>query len=120
MGEITVTVLQIETTTIKIDSTILVITVGDIITQINIKTGGFKAVTRVTIEETTQITITMRVMVGHRGLSVVDKISIEINSKHIKTTNLDRNIAVKRQLLVEMIATQVIQTINLLLAYLMC
>ncbi len=105
MVEITVTVLQIEITTIEIDSTILVIMVGDIIvqmvsprigaivrivTQINIKTDNFKAVTRVTIKATTQITLTIRVMVVTRGLSMVEKISIEINSKIIKTTNLNR------------------------------
>ncbi len=89
MIEITITVLQIEITTIEIDSTILVITVGDIITQmvsswigaivriitqINIKTGNFKAITIMTIKETTQITITIRLMVGTRGLSMVEKI----------------------------------------------
>ncbi len=117
MVEITVTVLQIEITTIEIDSAILVITVGDIITQmvsprigaifrivtqINIKTDKFKAATRVAINETVQIAITMRVMDGTRGLNVVEKISTEINSKIIKTTNLDRIMAVKSQLLVEM------------------
>ncbi len=85
MVEITVMVLQIEITIIEIDSTILV---GDIITQmdsprigaiiriisqITIKTGNFKVITTVAIKETTQITITMRVMVGTRGLSVVEK-----------------------------------------------
>ncbi len=73
---------------IKIDSTILVITVGDIIsqmvssrmgaivkivTQINIKTGKFKAATRVAIKEIAQITITMRIMVATRGLNVIEK-----------------------------------------------
>ncbi len=132
MVEITITVLQIEITTIEIDSTILVITVGDIITQIvsprigaivriitliNIKTGKFKATTRVAIKETAQIAITMRVMDGTSGLNMVEKISTEINSKIIKTTNLDRIMAVKSQLLVEMTA---IQTIILLLPSLMC
>ncbi len=91
-----------------------------IATQINIKTGSFKAITRMTIKEITQITITMRVMVGTRGLSMVEKISIEINSKTINTTNLDRIMAVKSQLLVVMVATQVIQTITLLLPSLIC
>ncbi len=59
-------------------------------------------------------------MVGNRGLSVVEKISIEINSKIIKTTNLDRIMAHKKQFLVVMNATQVIQTITLLLPSLMC
>ncbi len=59
----------------EIDITILFITIGGIITQIvsprigaidkivtqiNIKTGNFKAVTSVAIKETTPITITMR------------------------------------------------------------
>ncbi len=104
MVEITVTVHQIEIITIEMDSTILVIMVRDIITQIvspqigaivrivtqiNIKTGKFKAATRVAIKETAQIAITMRVMDGTRGLNVVEKINTEINSKIIKTTNLD-------------------------------
>ncbi len=59
-------------------------------------------------------------MFGTRDLSMVEKISIEINSKIIKTTNLDRIMAVKSQLLVEMIVTWVIQTITLLLPSLMC
>ncbi len=104
MVEITVTVHQIEIITIEMDSTILVIMVRDritqivsprigaivrIVTQINIKTGKFKAATRVAIKETAQIAITMRVMDGTRGLNVVEKINTEINSKIIKTTNLD-------------------------------
>ncbi len=134
MVEITVTILQIEITTIEIDSTILVITARDIITQmvsprigaivrivtqINIKTGKFKAATRVAIKETTQIAITMRVMVGTRGFNVAEKISTEINNKIIKTTNLDRFIAIKCQHLVEVTTMQVIQTITLLLPSLM-
>ncbi len=128
MVEITVTVLQIEITTIEIDSNILVITVGDIITQmvsppigaivrivtqINIKTGKFKAATRVVIKEPAQIDITMRVVDGTRGLKVVEKFSTEINSKSIRTTILDRIMAVKSQLSVEMITIQVILTITL-------
>ncbi len=59
-------------------------------------------------------------MNGTRGLNVVEKISTEINSKIIITTNLDRIMAIKSQLLVEMIAIRVIQTIILLLPSLMC
>ncbi len=51
---------------------------------------------------------------------MVEKISIEINGKIIRPTNLDRIMAVKSQLLVEMIVTWVIQTITLLLPSLMC
>ncbi len=54
------------------------------------------------IKETAQIAITMRVMDETRGLNVVDNISTEINSKIIKITNLNRIMAVKSQLLVEM------------------
>ncbi len=104
MVEITVTCHQIEIMTIEIDSTILVITVGDIITQIvspqigaifriiiqiNIKTGKFKAATRVVIRGPAQKSITMRVMDGTRGLNVVGKISTEINCKIIRTIILD-------------------------------
>ncbi len=80
----------------------------------------FKAATRVTIRERAQIAITMRVMDGTRGLNVVEKNSTEINSKIIRTTNLNRIMAVKSQLLVEMIAIRVIRTITLLLPSLRC
>ncbi len=98
MVEITVTIHQLETT-IVIGSTVLVITVGDIttqmvsprlgaiariVTQINIKTGKFKAATMVVIRGPGQIDITMRVMDGTRGLNVVRKISTYNNSQIIK------------------------------------
>ncbi len=66
-----------------------------IINKNNIKTGKFIAATRVAIEETAQIAITMRVMDGTRGLNVVEKISTEINNKIIRTTKLDRIMAIK-------------------------
>ncbi len=51
-----------------------------IVTQINIKTGKFKATTRVVIRVPAQIDITMRVKDGARGLNVVGKISTDNNS----------------------------------------
>ncbi len=135
MVEITITIHQIEITTIEIYSTVLVITVRDIITQmvsprigaivrivtqINKKPGKFKATTRVIIRGSAQIDITMRVMEGTRGLHMVGKISTEINSKIIRTTILERVMTVKSQPLVDMTATQAIQTITLLLPSLIC
>ncbi len=91
MVEITVTIHQIEITTIEIDGTVLVIMVGNIttqmfspwigaivriVTQINIKTGKFKATTRVVIREPAQIDITMRVMDGTMVLNMVGKIRV--------------------------------------------
>ncbi len=93
--EITITIHQIGTTTIGIDSTVLVIMIGDtktemvsqqlraivrIDTLINIKTGHFKIATRVAIIETDQITITTMVMTRTRGPNILEKVSSATNT----------------------------------------
>ncbi len=82
-------------TTFGIDNTILVIMIGDTITQmvshqlgaivrivtlINIKTGHFKIATRVEIIETEQPTITTMVMIRTRGPNVLESVSFATNS----------------------------------------
>ncbi len=134
MVEITVNFHQIDITTIVIGSTVLVITVGNITTQMvsprlgvivriatqtNIKTGKFKATTRVVIRGPAQINIIMRVMDGTRGLNVVGKVSTDNNSQIFKTTSPEKVMAVKNWLLMDTTETQAVLTLTLLLPYLM-
>ncbi len=127
MVEITITVHQIEITTIGIDSTNLVIMIGDIITQmvspqlgaiirivtqINIKTGHYKTAGRVAIIETEQITIITKVIIGTRGPNMVERVSSTINSSLIATIKLDKLIVIIQHHSMKMIGIWVIQTIT--------
>ncbi len=130
-----ITVHQIRTTTIGIDSTILVIMIGDTITQmvshqlgaivriitlINIKIGHFHIASRVTIIVTDQIIITTMVMIGTSGPNILERVSSATNSSSITIIKLDEITMITQHRLVGMIGIWVIQTITLLLPSLMC
>ncbi len=120
---------MIGTTTIGIDSTILVIMIGDtiiqmvshqlgaivrIITLINIKRGHFQIATSRAIIVADQITITTMVMIGTRGLNVLERASPTTNSSSIATIKLDQITMITQHRLMGMIGIQFIQTITLL------
>ncbi len=91
--------------TIGINSTIIFIMIGDIITQmishqlgaiarivaqINIKTGHFRIDTRVAIIETDQTTIIRMIMIGTKDPNMSEGISSVTNSSSITTIKLDK------------------------------